>query len=283
MKEIWNFYIFWEEFLKNLNNQIHLIKNIIFSCWRTKSIQRLTTTDILQKTSRLLKTIENDLWNQARDETISEVARIKAIIRLVIFRDNTISWQHLKTIRNIVDDLNSSQLLQSLDMNEISQSYANRLQLIDSITMDCDKFTYYLPYYYANLIYRCFWIHSAKFLIDSKCTDFDRKICCLISKLIIDKMRFILSDGVWLNANWTIDKDRIYILHYFTSLLVEYRVETNIEDMKLLRMRVEEMIKIQQINELDMNVIIDRIIQLESMQPVALRVMWNSIVNIFYK
>lgn len=70
-------------------------------------------------------------------------------------------------------------------------------------------------------------MYSSKFFGKNEThTEFDREIRRRISRLIVDKMRTILSDEIWMQKSWSMnDHARVTILNQFVDLFEGYRNE----------------------------------------------------------
>jgi hypothetical protein len=133
-----------------------------------------------------------------------------------------------------------------------AQLFANRMQLIDSITIDeqtCGDARWL--HEFASLLHDCF-IDGANGGID------DVTINQLVYRIIIEKLRLLLSDRVWSRMSWmttsadnvqlsidTITSHRIGIICAFGALLHAYRIEMCADDFQLYTRRLATLVAIR--------------------------------------
>lgn len=209
---------------------------------------------------------EKESTEIADDKTKHETVRMRALIRLANIWDSNISWDQLAYMRDNIIDMSNSRL-QSCDDNETAHSFANRFELINSIAIDNEKYCdgRWL-FHYSYLLFFCFYCQSSKFAVD-RCTESEQQIRRRIWQLIVDRMQSMLAENVWMHLDRH-HEYRVEILHYFTQLLIAYRIQTNVHCMQLMKQRLAELMKSCP-NHYFMEEIADSINQMEQIQSTS--------------
>ena len=195
----------------------------------------------METNTKFVEMNENELKAIAEDKLKSEDEQIMSLIRSANIWGNTIKASQLHFISGIVYNLNDQ--INSFEISQLSRSYANRCQLIDSIVIDREKRCLDINwmYQYGWLLYKCFHPHSYRFNNDNYITEFDQSIRDRICQLIIEKMRLVISnnDEISIITKENADLD-MEILYYFTQLLDTYRIKIDKADLQLLKQRFEQ-------------------------------------------
>ena len=184
---------------------------------------------------------ENELKVIAKDKSKSETQRMISLIRLANIWGKTIDDYQLDFIYGGVYNLNKDFNL--FEISQLSRSYANRLQLIEAIVIDREKHCLYINWFnkYVLVLYICFYPHSSRFNNDNYNTEFDRSIRDRICQLIIEKMRFVLSNNDVISIKTKNNGDsHMKNLYYFTRLIDAYRIKIDTADLQLLQQRFDQ-------------------------------------------
>lgn len=245
-------------------------------CWHKDKLQRPLMDQVLyemtnHRISQKLSTITDivDLRAIFENRTISEIERVQTYLQLInISNKNVVDVEQLKYISNIINYTNKlfptkRQSITTDNNYELSQTYKHRLELINSLTMAQEMSSNELWLERSLLLYHCFYHHPSQFVCEN-CTEFDRQICQQIRKLTIDKMRFFLSDQVWMHI------DRISFYSNFTRLLIDYDIKIDSDDWKLLNDRFDEMNMVSdKANRREMKQIAGRLQRIEEMRSLV--------------
>ena len=191
---------------------------------------------------KFVKMNKNELKAIAEDKSKSEDDRMMSLIRLANIWGNTIDVEQLRFIYSIVSNLNNQ--LNLFDTTQLSRSYANRLQLIDSIVIDRRKA---FPWYRLDVLVRmgCYinafiLIHLDSTMITTSPNSIDQFII-EYDQLIIEKMRFVLSNNYVISIS-TKDNADLHMenLYHFTQLIDTYRIKIDTADLQLLKERFDQ-------------------------------------------